>query len=307
MKSKWLFSCLMLSSSFLYGGMSESSRLPVCFHDASLKWSPVREFPCDQAPSLDLPDTDLAKYFSVKPQKFLVDPQKILDREEYRDHLDFLKNDDESTVGFYIYLFEGQQKIPTGIRLVDLWQQHFAADGPVVLVFYFMGDPSRSEIHISPDLMRSVGKAESARALQSAIRVALTKSHPVDQFGGFYEQMSTRIYWMENVMKAGVIAPAEQETPEAGISQEQNSLFGLVEKLKQWQWHLGAGLVLIVGVIFFCRWKRQNRRYRLPVCDEPARLGGDYGAGVGAVMSYANPYLSAQAQREKAPDEWDML
>lgn len=258
--------------------------------------------------STELSDEVLAKYFLQKPKNFLVDPQKLLSRQEYRDRLSFLKyHASDSSVGFYVYLLDGVQQWPPDRPLERLWHDFFADAGTTVLACYFMGDPSRSEIFVSPDLMKSVGKAERTRALQSAIKNAYVKSDHVDQLDGFCEQLSTRIYWMEKAFKAGVIVPPDEQVEQSAKSVSYPWLTPIREWWRQWRWQLSIAFSLVACAFVFGWWRRSHRRYRLPVFDVPQRLGGRHGAGVGAVISYSNPYLSAQAQREKPPGEWDQL
>jgi hypothetical protein len=262
----------------------------------------------EESLSPELSDDVLARYFSQKSKNFLIDPQKLLSRQEYRDRLSFLKyHASDSSVGLYVYLFDESQQCLPDRALERLWRDHFTDAGPIVLVCYFMGDPSRSEIFVSPDLMKSVGKVERTRALQSAIKNAYVKSHHVDQLDGFCEQLSTRIYWMEKAFKAGVIAPTDEEAMEPGKSVSYPWLAPVREWWKHWQRKTVILLAVVICAFLVVWWRRSLRRYRLPVFDVPERLGGKHSAGVGAVISYSNPYLSAQAQREKPPGEWDLL
>jgi hypothetical protein len=262
----------------------------------------------EESNSPELSEEVLAKYVSQKPKNFLIDPQKFLSRQEYRDRLSFLKyHASDSSVGLYVYLLDDSQQWPPDTKLENLWRNHFADAGPTVLVCYFMGNPSRSEIFVSPNLMESVGKAEQTRALQSSVKNAYVKSDPVDQLDGFCEQLSTRIYWMEKAFKAGVIAPPDEEAQDSAKSASYPWLVPIRQWWKKWQWSMGMALAATTCVVLLLWWRRAHRRYQLPVFDVPHRLGGNHAASVGAVISYSNPYLSAQAQREKPPGEWDLL
>ncbi|MFM2171926.1 MAG: hypothetical protein RI957_2155 [Verrucomicrobiota bacterium] len=262
----------------------------------------------DEIVEKELSEEDLIKYFSRKPERFLTDPQKFLSRQEYRDRLSFLKyHDSDSNVGFYVYLFDGSQQVPEKNQIASVWQQHFADDGPTVLVFYYMGDPSRSEVCASPDLIQSVGKTELERARQSAIHLARVKSQAVDQLDGFCEQMSNRIYWMEKALEAGVVAPPDEKEQDTQVSMAQRLLVDAREWWVRWQWTVVNVTCFMAGAMLLYGWQRARRRYRFPVLDVAHRLEGERGAGVGAVISYANRYVSAQAQREKPPNEWDLL
>lgn len=258
----------------------------------------------EQGDPTEIAAEDLVKYFDQKPKSFLTDPQKLLSRQEYRDRLSFLKyHASDSKVGFYVYVFDEKQIIPPHISAEDIFQRCFPDAGPTALLFYFMGAPERAIIHLSPDLMTAVGRAESARARQSAINQATVKSQAVDQLDGFCVQMSIRIYWMEKALEAGVIAPAEPEPQAIPAPAHQK----YAEILRHWwsEWKVPFCITIAVLVVggWFGQWRRSRRKYRLPAFPVAERLGGKHAAGVGAVISFAQANRPAAAQREQLPED----
>lgn len=248
-------------------------------------------------------DDDLVKFFDQKPKLFLVDPQNILSRQEFRDRLSFLKyHATDSQVGFYVYVFDKEQIIPPSVRVEELFVRHFADDGPTALVFYYMGDPQRSELHLSPDLMRSVGRSERNRALQSSINQAIVKSQATDQLDGFCVQMSIRIYWMEKAMAAGVIAAAEPEETATAPSRKSEFLVSLKQWWMEWQIPCASAAGVILVGAMFTWWRRRRMRYELPQFPVAPRLSGEHGAGIGAVISYASARIPPAMQRDQVPD-----
>lgn len=293
-----------LLSDMLFRPVDDADVTAAVLAGVSLPPPPLME----ESIAAELSEDILAKYFSQKPKNFLIDPQKTLSRQEYRDRLSFLRyHKNDSSVEIYVYLFDEEQKLPADLTLEKVWRDHFADSVPTVLVWYFMGDPSRSEIFVSPDLMKSVGRAERARALQSAIKNARVKSEAPDQLDGFCEQLSTRIYWMEKAMKAGVVAPPDEWEKEAGNSAYRQWLAIIREWWKRWGLHVGIALATLTVALLWGMWHRSRRSYRFPVFAVPHRLGCEHAAGVGAVISFSHSHLSAQAQREKPPGEWDLL
>jgi hypothetical protein len=245
----------------------------------------------------------LPAYFGQKPKSFLIDPQSVLSRQEYRDRLSFLKyHASDSKVGFYVYVFDTMQVIPPFIRVEELFARYFADEGPTVILFYYLGDPSRAEVHLSPDLMRSVGKAERARVLQSSINQAVVKSQPVDQLDGFCVQMSIRIYWMEKALESGLIAPIESDEEPVPVTNRAEMLAAI----KRWwlNWRLPVGItaaVVLIGLLFTYL-RRRRMTYHFPEFPVAPRLGGKEGAGVGAVITYASARIPPAMQREQVPD-----
>jgi hypothetical protein len=257
-------------------------------------------------PPTEIPEEDLIKYFGQKADSFLLDPQKLLTQQESNDRLAFLKyHASDSKVDFYVYLFDEQQEIPSIIQVDELLAKYYSSDRPALVLFYFLGAPQRSEIHLSPKLMISVGQAERDRALQNSINQAIVKSQSADQLDGFCVQMSIRIYWMEKAMESGVIAPI---TPADSLVKKKN-LPTTNEKMKalnQWfvEWRLPIllGLFTIVVAIVFTWIRKKRQKFTFTEFDVASRLGGPHAAGVGAVISYASAKLPPTMQREQVPD-----
>jgi hypothetical protein len=155
--------------------------------------------------------------------------------------------------------------------------------------------------------MTAVGRAESARARQSAVNQASVKSQAVDQLDGFCVQMSIRIYWMEKALEAGVIAPPEAE-PQAKPEPIHKKY---AEMIARWwrEWKVPFSITIAVLLVGGCfsHWRRSRRKYRLPVFPVAARLGGTQAAGVGAVISFAHANRPAVAQREQLPEDLGIL
>jgi hypothetical protein len=257
-------------------------------------------------PATEILEEDLVKYFGQKADSFLLDPQQLLTQQESNDRLAFLNyHASDSKVDFYVYLFDEQQEIPSIIQVDELLAKYYSSDRPALILFYFLGAPQRSEIHLSPKLMVSVGEAERERALQSSINQAIVKSQASDQLDGFCVQMSIRIYWMEKAMESGVIAPV---TPVDTLTKKKN-LPGNNEKMKalslwfmQWRLPLAFGF-FVSGVAIVFTWIRKKReKFTFAEFDVACRLGGPHAAGVGAVISYASAKLPPTMQREQVPD-----
>lgn len=258
----------------------------------------------DVIPPTEIPEEDLVKYFGQKPKSFLLDPQKIMSRQEFRDRLSFLKyHASDSNVDFYVYLFDEQQIIPPIVQADELFAKYFSGGRSALILFYFMGAPERSEIHLSPELMRAVGEADRVRALQSSINQAIVKSQPVDQLDGFCVQMSIRIYWMEKAMETGVVARVPQPEP-AELKKRKTAarVSAVTAWFEEWKLPLCIGVAVFVVGMSFGAIRRHREKFHLAEFEVAPRLGGAHAAGVGAVISYASAKLPPTMQREQVPD-----
>lgn len=251
----------------------------------------------------ELADADLVTYFSQKSNSLLVDPQKLLSQQEYRDCLSFLEfHASDSKVDLFVYLFDKEQIVPPVIKIDDVIAQYQYSDRPAVLVFYFLGAPERSQLHLSPGVMRAVGEADRLRALRNSINQAVMKSHPVDQLDGFCVQMSIRIYSMEKAMDAGVVAPVQEPQVDAGTRYNQARVGAAKLWLQQWGYPVTLAVVVVLAASLFGLIRRARATFSFVEFDVAPRMGGAHAAGVGAVISYASAKLPPVLQREQVPN-----
>jgi hypothetical protein len=266
---------------------------------------PPTEEEADTGQMVGVPEEYMADYFERRPDSFLVDPQKLLGRQESRDRVAFLRyHAEDSAVDLYFYLFDGTQEIPSEVRVEEMVERLFGDGKPAAVVFYFMGAPQRSELWLSPSLTGKASAADRQRALQSSVAEALEKADPVDQLDRFSVQMSIRLYWIEKAFGGR----AEDAGPMVVLPAKPAP----VSKMKRWEpwlqearkWALPAAVV--GGIVVFgwlALWLLGARaRYRFPEIEVAPRLGGEHGAGVGAVITFGNPGLPPSFQREQVPD-----
>ena len=268
------------------------------------------EVTSDPLRSSEIPEKFLAAYFAEKPAEFLVDPQGLLSPKDYKDRLGFLKyHAGDSSIDFYVYVFGGEQEIPGEVRAEETVERLFTTGRPAVVVFYFLGAPQRSAIHLSPSLTEAVSAADQRRALQSSVMSAFEKLNTTDQLDAFSVQMSIRIYWMERMLGGGVSPdgiPIVSHRPAAKKVAAPSVLEVWKEQAVIWmeEWWGGAALLLGSGLLAlsFVAWLRSRVRFRFPDLEVEPRLGGAHAAGVGAVISFASAALPPASQKDQVPD-----
>ncbi len=258
-----------------------------------------------QVASEPVPAKFSADYFKRRPVAYLVDPQRLLNKEQYHDRLEFLKyHAGDSSIDLYIYLFGGNQELTGEAGGEELMKRFFSGERPSVVVYYFFGAPQRSMMYLSPSLASTVSLQEQRRALESAVIEARGKSDSADQLERFSMQMSIRIYWMEKMLHGGEV-PAGQvdlsmdhEKPKKTADRTQ----ALLVIARRWAVPAGAaagGLLAVWLAIFM--W-RARAKYRFPVLDVAPRLGASHAAGVGAVISFGSPIEPPSLQRNRSTD-----
>ncbi len=250
----------------------------------------------------------LEAYFGDRPTTFLVDPQGLLGTKDARDRESFLKyHSGDSEIDLFVYLFDGHQMIPSEVREEEVVERFYAEGKPAVVVYYYLGAPQKSDIYVSPVLSDAVSAAEQRRALISSVEEAMEKPDALAQFEAFCVQLSIRIYWMERA--AGLVQEAPAVPMVRPLKKKSDAVKAdspVVAQAKEWGRRNGAfsgimgGAVLIVagGVSV----ARRRARFRFPVFEVPARLGGAHAAGIGAVISFGSTAQSPSSQRNDVPD-----
>lgn len=254
-----------------------------------------------------VPDAHRKAYFDKKPDGFLVDPQRLLSPMVKRDRAAFLEyHAGDSAIDLHVYLLGGKQEVEAA-ECEDVMGRFFSGGKPSAVVWYPFGDPERAVMYLSPGLRGRVSEAESKRALASSVMQAVEKADPAGQLEAFLVQMSIRLYWVERTIgKDAAVAQVQGDMEKEAIAspKKEDPKDRLAEKLepirliaREWAMEagiVGAALLLLVLLVVFLR-----LRFRrvLPDFSVEPRLGGEHGAGVGAVISFASASVPPALQR----------
>lgn len=250
----------------------------------------------------------LEAYFGRRPAGYLMDPQEMLSRQEYRDREIFLEyHAGDSEVNLYVYLFDAEQQLPEGYTIERVFSDHFARTGPTALVFYYLGRPERSQMLLSEGIRAVVSKEEQDRALRTSIQEAFEKSDAAHQLDNFSVEMSIRLYWFEKAMagpgmkeadEADILALQEARPP-LTLPPSENKILQFLTK------SLWAMIILVISAVFGWAGRtvaRRRLRYVFPEVDTEPLLGAPHAAGVGAVISFSSSQLPPSQQRDHVPD-----
>lgn len=252
----------------------------------------------------------LDAYFGERPEQFLVDPQGLLSKKDFRDREKFLEyHSGDSSIDLYVYLFDGLQSIPSEVREEEIVERHFSGGKPAVVVYYYLGAPQKSDIYVSPLISEDVSAADQRRALASSVEEALEKKDDLAQFEAFCVQLAIRIYWMERAAKLvsdapdqPLLRPSAKEESAAREVKHSEAAQVIHDLAAEWGIQaaiMSASLLTVAGGLWYVG---QKRKYRFPVFDVPQRLGGAHAAGIGAVISFGSTTQSPSSQRNDVPD-----
>lgn len=265
------------------------------------------------APELEPPpevaEEFLPAYFAKRPETLLVDPQALLSPSDYRDRLSFLNyHASDSSIDLIVYVFGGNQEIPSAVRQEEIAERLFSEGRPAVIVYYYLGAPRRSVVYLSPSVMGSISGVEQHRALESSVMQAFERTQPSEQFEKFLVQMSIRIYWMERMLASESTVAAGELTATPITVGEKRAAVKAAKRiwLEEWVRRIAGPAVMILAALVSLwgvrYWLVKRARYRFPEFEVEPRLGGDHAAGIGAVISFASAAVPPASQRDQVPD-----
>lgn len=270
---------------------------------------PEPEIPEPPYDPTEIPEEFIKGYFASKPSGFLVDPQRLLSKQETDDREAFLEyHAEESIVDIKLYLFDSEQQIPSEYTLHRLVEEQYADGELTAVIFYYLGNPSRNQLAFAGKGAEEMTTEGIRRILESSILKAEEKSDPSDQIEAFVVQTSIKLYWIERAIteeqEQQRIASAVPTKPSSDTPKPEKP--GMADQIKPFLLYLavavGGVLLTVVGLCgSFLLWKK-NRKYHFPVLELPRRLGADYAAGVGAVIAFHNKQGSPSSQRDQVPD-----
>jgi len=258
-----------------------------------------------------IPEEFLAAYFATNSETFLIDPQKLLSKQEAADREGFLDyHAVDSLVDIKLYLFDAEQQIPSQYSLAALAEAQYGKGDLTAVVFCFLGNPSRNKLAFAGKGSEAMETVEVRRMLENAIIKAVEKSDPAGQIEAFIVQLSIKLYWIERALAKAQEQQHPAENPYANNAEKAESKGaespGVAAKVKPYLLYIlvaGGGVLLtLLGCSgSFVLW-RKNKKYHFPVLELPRRLGADYAAGVGAVIAFHNKQGSPSSQRDQVPD-----
>lgn len=287
----------------LLSGDQEPIELDPVVREIPEKKPVVEEWP------LKISEEFLSRYFHHAPEAFLVDPQDLLTEQEKQEREKFLNDHaDDSGFDLYVYLFDAKQEIPVGESLQGVVLDHFADKESTAVVFYFMGDPKRSELAFSEDLSEEISRGNMRDLMKLSIEEAMESDESLAQLEFFSDQLARRLSGLEKKLKEDGVLGARLR----GMGEKEEEKLGSLASL----WHdfrenseaflavvVLVSLALSVGLLVFLRYLLdRNRAFVFPDAQGSPLLGAPHAPGVGSVISYHNRTQPPSIQRNNYPD-----
>jgi hypothetical protein len=263
----------------------------------------------DEVDDNEVAEEFLVQYFENKPTSHLVDPQNLLDTRQQKDLEAFINyHGKDSFIDMYIYVFGGEQRIPSEVREEEVVERLYSVGKPAVIIYYYLNTPQRAATYLSPVLTDAVSAAEQRRALESSVMKAFATANPFEQLEAFLVQMSIRIYWMERMIE-GTAEETMATIPDGERSPMPAKKVVASERkieIPAWMKLAAAAAVAACGALLavwsFAMWWLSRLRFKFPEFEVEQRLGGGHAAGIGAVISFSSSAVSPARQRDQVPD-----
>lgn len=258
----------------------------------------------------EVPLEHFESYFEERPERYLVDPQGLLGADDLAEREEFLSyHAGESRIDFHVLLFDLGQEIPNEIRIEELAERFFGEGKPSLLALYFLGEPERTLIQLSPQIRETVSAAELGRVRDEAVRAARQQAASAEQLEAFCKQMAIRIFWIEREADLGPEKPDAAPVSEPGertLAEPKDEEPGFVAWLRRcWdEWGLPAAVILggVLSAWLVRAAVRRRARYVFPEEAVPDRLGGGRGAATGEVIDFSSSTRSPSEQHEGPGD-----
>ena len=255
----------------------------------------------------------LSRYFHHAPKTFLVDPQDLLTEREKQDREGFLqyhsKNSEKSGFNLFVYLFDTKQEIPVGESLQGVVLDHFADKKSSAVVFYFMGDPKRTELAFSEDVSGDISRGNMRDLLKLSIEEAMESEEPLAQLEGISNQLSKDLSWLGRELKEEGLLGGRLK--EVGKEEVVDGTWSLASLWIEFKGDSQAFLAVVVSVsfalsvslfVFLRYWVDRNRVFVFPDAQGSPLMGAPHAPGVGSVISYQNRTQPPSLQRNDYPD-----
>lgn len=246
----------------------------------------------------------LIRYFGKKPDVSLIDPQQVLSMQERMDMKYALQTHiDDSDVPMYVYLFDTDQRVPESYSPQNVYNKVFnESEEPVVLVYYYIGAPERSEFLLAGGASSKVPQWQVRELLWNAAHKAREKSDRFDQLDGFVAQLSMRLFWIEEILRDLVVAGPVVAVTDVAVKVDPRAekiaslIDGPVKSHFQriLPWCLSGVLLIALIALYLFR-----RTLYFPENPTSSRLGGRVGAMSGGVLSYRNRRQPPSEQRSQ--------
>lgn len=268
----------------------------------------IPEIPTEDEYPVEIGEEFLATYFAGRPAGYLVDPQEMLSMQERQDRQSFLEyHAGDSQIDLFVYVFDERQQVPPAGEIKSIFKRHFSrGQGLSALVYYYMGDPDRSMMVMSPEVYSVIPSTAVKGALIYAKQQGKTKSEPASQLENFSTGLSIRLYWMERELAeaAGKGKLVADESEELQVVSAKDPPVKQPEQTSKLLAAVGfVSVVLLLGGLWLLyRWNERKKSYLLPEVDVKPLLAAPHAAGVGAVIHFANATLPPSVQKEQVPD-----
>lgn len=245
----------------------------------------------------DLPLTAFDAACARSTTTFLLDPLGLIPempRASLERFLEFHAKD--SRVPIIVLAMDRHHRLLEGVQL-DRLASGQGSTAERAVVAYPIGEPWRARVFLSRSLHEAATRSYLTGMASDCINDALQVSDPHDQLHRFCVRLSTRLFWLEDVMppaQSGVASKGALHEIESEASAASPALgLSFLELGRQWGWAVLA-MALMAPLLWLASRRLSARRqavarstiWILPEPDIDPRLGGAFCGGTSATASF---------------------
>ncbi|MDZ4286809.1 MAG: hypothetical protein U0984_02560 [Prosthecobacter sp.] len=245
----------------------------------------------------DLPQNILLQTYQSGAQEYLIDPQTLVPEVARMDLARLLEfHGADSRIRLFLLVIDGDQKLPERVVL-DSIAQGALTKLDACLAVYPLGEPWRARFLVSKSLHQAVPVQGLTELAEDCIHDAQRSADPAQQLQRFAIRLSTRLFWLEKDLPAGVVG--QSSAPLHEVAQGSAAALAMAETAPRdgsaWLSVVrGIALLTLLGggpALFFIL-RRRGRHHQfshvwmLPDLDVPPRLGGNFSGGTSAVINF---------------------
>ncbi|MEM7013569.1 MAG: hypothetical protein AAF585_19015 [Verrucomicrobiota bacterium] len=210
------------------------------------------------------------------PSSYLIDPLQLLTEQEGHDLEHFLAYHAEAApVDVAAMMLPSGVDLSGDVSFAELRREWFG-DEPVMLVVYTLGNPGATELIWSNDAM----PLEAQQAIWAAcLRESLVANEPFAQSQRYLTELATRLYWYHTDEIPAAAPPLDLVASSHEGSPRPSVIIPMLGLLVMSFGSIGL-------VVYWIQRRRERMPMLLPEVELSPRLGGPFGGGGHAVVSF---------------------
>jgi hypothetical protein len=229
------------------------------------------------------------------PKEYLIDPDQLVPEMQNHDMMRLLEfHAQDARIKLYVLMVGHDQTLPADAELEKVASGSLLQTDACLLV-YPLGEPWRTRLFVSRSIHSQISTDFLSETIQACLHESLQTSDAHDQLRRYTIHLSTRLFWLQKALGAGLSHPTGHGQPlaefnsqsKAAAAQSTISFSSIALWCSSSMLLLGLAGAASRRFLRHLRLKRQQRVWMLPEPETIPRLGGAFTGGAGGMIRYA--------------------